>query len=869
MTGPYVELHARSAFSFLQGASAPEDLVSACAELGIPAMALLDPDGVYGAPRFHMAAKKTGMRAHIGSEITCTNGQRYPLLCENREGYRNLCRLVTRMKLRAKKGEGAATLEEIAEFAQGLICITPDIDETLAGIFGKRNLYAELQRHMDRNEEARNQAIVEKARPLGIPLVATNGVCYAHPQQREVLDVLTCVREKVTLKTAGRLLTPNAERYVKSGAEMVRLFADLPEAIAHTAEISSRLEFTLADLGYEFPRYPVPEGETMASFLRKRADEGARRRYHPYHDKARQQIERELALIEKLALAGYFLIVWDIVNFCRDHGILAQGRGSAANSAVCYALGITAVDPVGMDLLFERFLSEERGEWPDIDLDLPSGDQRERAIQYVYERYGKLGAAMTANVITYRDRPAAREMAKALGFSPEQVDTIAKHLGKWSFGEYRDGAADLAKEMAAAGFDPAHPRVAHFGNLFMRVQSLPRHLGQHSGGMVVAMGRLSEVVPLEPAAMEGRVVIQWDKDDCADIGIVKVDLLGLGMLGAIEKMLPAIKEHEGVDVDLAHLPADDPKVYEMLNAADTIGLFQVESRAQMASLPRHAPKIFYDIVVQVAIIRPGPIVGGMVHPFFDRRQGKAPVEYPHPCLEPILKRTLGVPLFQEQLLRIAMVAAGFTGGEAEELRRAMGFKRSQERMGAIEERLRSGMAKNGITGPAQDQIVKSITSFALYGFPESHAASFALIAYASAWLKAHHPAAFTACLLNAWPMGFYHPATIVKDIQRKGTEVLRIDVNFSGWDCRVEEEEEISAMRRLHSQPPAVENVFPAGRCQGASTAARRAKRAPDSGPPGKDSPLSSAASAADAYKQRNPRLLAVRLGMRFIKGLK
>ncbi len=513
------------------------------------------------------------------------------------------------------------------------------------------------------------------------------------------------------------------------------------------------------------------------------------------------------------------------MNFCKREHILVQGRGSAANSAVCYALSITAVDPVKMELLFERFLSEERGEWPDIDLDLPSGDPREKVIQHVYETYGADGAAMTANVITYRDRSAAREMSKALGFSPEQVDTIAKHLGTWSFGEYRDGAADLSKEMAAAGFDPAHPRVAHFGKLFMRVQSLPRHLGQHSGGMVVAMGRLSEVVPLEPAAMEGRVVIQWDKDDCADLGIVKVDLLGLGMLGAIEKMLPLIKAHEGVDVDLAHLPADDPKVYELLRAADTIGLFQVESRAQMASLPRHAPKIFYDIVVQVAIIRPGPIVGGMVHPFFDRRQGKAPVEYPHPCLEPILKRTLGVPLFQEQLLRIAMVAAGFTGGEAEELRRAMGFKRSEERMGAIEERLRSGMAKKGITGPAQDQIVKSITSFALYGFPESHAASFALIAYASAWLKAHHPAAFTACLLNAWPMGFYHPATIVKDIQRKGTAVLPIDVNFSGWDCRVERwrEQKISANER------------------------------------GKG--LLSAPSKKSS--------LAVRLGMRFIKGLK
>src|ERR1017187_1728288 len=783
MSGPYVELHARSAFSFLQGASAPEDLVSACAELGIPAMALLDRDGVYGAPRFHMAAKKTGMRAHIGSEITCTNGQRYPLLCENREGYRNLCRLVTRMKLRAKKGEGAATLEEIAEFAQGLICITPDIDETLAGIFGKRNLYAELQRHMDRNEEARNQAIVEKARRLGIPLVATNGVCYAHPQQREVRDVLTGVREKVTLKAAGRLLTPNAERYVKSGAEMARLFADLPEAIAHTGEISSRLEFTLADLGYEFPRYPVPEGETMASFLRKRADEGARRRYHPYHDKARQQIERELALIEKLALAGYFLIVWDIVNFCRDHGILAQGRGSAANSAVCYALGITAVDPVGMDLLFERFLSEERGEWPDIDLDLPSGDQRERAIQYVYERYGKLGAAMTANVITYRGKSAAREVGKALGFEMVTLDRLSSLVRAW---EWKDPSDTPERHFRDAGLDLKNPRIRKFLELYQAVQDLPRHLGQQSSGMVICQGQLDSVVPLEPATMPGRVVVEWDKEDCADMGIIKVDLLGLGMLAAIEECLEHIRESYGEEVDLAHLPADDPAVYGALQKADTIGMFQVESRAQMSCLPRLRPARFYDIVVQVAIIRPGPIVGKMVHPYLRRRQGRERADCLHPSLEPVLQRTLGVPLFQEQLLRIAMIAAGFSGGPAGEVRRAMGFKRSEKRMKEIETKLREGMDRNGIRGAVQDQIVLAITSFALYGFPESHAASFAMIAYASAYLKCHYLAAFTAALLNNQPMGFYHPSILIKDAQRHGLRVLPVDVTRSDWPCTIE-----------------------------------------------------------------------------------
>ena len=783
MTDAYVELHARSAFSFLQGASVPEDLVEAGHDLGMPAMALLDRDGVYGAPRFHMAAKKIGMRAHIGSEITCTNGKRYPLLCANREGYQNLCRLVTRMKLRAKKGEGAATLDEIAEFSRGLICITPDIDETLAGIFGRHNLYAELQRHMHRHEEARNQAVIEKARRMGIPLVATNGVCYAQPRQREVLDVLTCVREKVTLKTAGRLLSPNAERYVKPAAEMARMFADVPEAIAQTVEISSRLEFTLADLGYEFPRYPVPEGETMDSFLRKRTDEGARLRYQPYHEKARLQIERELAMIAKLKLPGYFLIVWDIVNFCRDHGILAQGRGSAANSAVCYALGITVVDPVGMELLFERFLSEERGEWPDIDIDLPSGDQRERVIQHVYERYGKLGAAMTANVITYRGRSAAREVGKALGFELTSLDRLSSLVRAW---EWKDPNDTPERHFRDADLDVANPRVRKFLELYQAVQDLPRHLGQHSGGMVICQGQLDSVVPLEPATMPGRVVVQWDKEDCADMGIIKVDLLGLGMLAAIEECIVRIRESYGEEVDLAHLPADDPAVYGALQKADTIGMFQVESRAQMSCLPRLRPARFYDIVVQVAIIRPGPIVGKMVHPYLRRRQGREAAEYLHPSLEPVLRRTLGVPLFQEQLLRMAMIVAGFTGGQAEELRRAMGFKRSEKRMRDIEAKLRAGMQRNGISGEVQDQIVLSITSFALYGFPESHAASFAMIAYASAYLKCHYLAAFTAALLNNQPMGFYHPSILIKDAQRHGLRVLPVDVTKSDWLCNIE-----------------------------------------------------------------------------------
>jgi error-prone DNA polymerase len=729
---------------------------------------------------------------------------RLTLLVENRTGYRNLCRLITAGALGKPKGETSVTWDQIAAHAEGLHVLTGgdegpvaralagggldaarELLERLSAVFPGR-LHVELQRHRLREEEHRNQALVELARRLHLPLVASNGVRYARGKDKELHDVLTAIRNHVPLDAAGRLLAAQRERHFKDAGQMRELFADLPQAVEAPAELAARLDFTLADLGYRFPEYPLPPGETPSSHLRQLTWNGARARFRPLTARAQAQIEKELAMIEKLDLAGYFLIVHDIVRFCLENRILVQGRGSAANSAVCYALSITAVDPVKMELLFERFLSEERGEWPDIDLDLPSGDQRERVIQHVYEKYGPHGAGMTANVITYRDRSSAREVGKALGYSPEQVDALSKQLGGWNFGEIRDPPEELKGEIAAAGLDPEERRARHFLRLFLQIQNLPRHLGQHSGGIVVAAGRLDEVVPLEPASMPGRVVVQWDKDDCADLGIVKVDLLGLGMLAAIEEAIPMIRTHEKVAVDLAHLPQDDPAVYRMLNAADTVGLFQVESRAQMASLPRNAPKCFYDIVVQVAIIRPGPIVGGMVHPFFDRRQGRAPVEYPDPCLEPILKRTLGVPLFQEQILKMAMVAAGFTGGEAEELRRAMGFKRSVERMESIETRLRRGMAERGIGTKAQDQIVKCITSFALYGFPESHAASFALIAYASAYLKAHHPAAFLAALLNAWPMGFYHPATLVKDAQHHGTRVLPIDAARSGWMCRWE-----------------------------------------------------------------------------------
>jgi len=800
---PYVELHARSAFSFLEGASLPETLIATAKERGIPAMALLDRHGFYGSPRFHMAAKREKIKAHVGAELALTENGNFPLLVVNREGYQNLCRLITTTKLRTQKPNvSTATLAELQTQAQGLICLTGDESGPLAQaltqggtttarqllhqlkeIFGRDNLYIELQRHTDRAQEARNQAAVVLARELHLPLLATNGVCYATPAERHIADVFTCLKNKRRLDTAGRLLSRNSERHIRSAEEMSQLFADLPEAIANTVELSSRLEFSLEKLGYEFPRYPVPEGETMDSFLRKRTWDGARCRYRPVSARVRTQLEKELALIEKLKLSGYFLIVWDLVCFCERNGILVQGRGSAANSAVCYSLGITAIDPIGMDLLFERFLSEERGEWPDIDLDLPSGDEREKVIQYVYERYGKRGAAMTANVNTYRGRSAAREMGKVLGFDEDTLARLSSIVGRW---EWRDPNDTMDKQFTNSGLDLTHPQIAIYLDLCQRVQDLPRHLSQHSGGMIVCQGQLDSVVPLEPATMPGRVVVQWDKDDCADLGLIKVDLLGLGMMAVLKDSIGLIQDHYGEEVDLAHLPQDCPDVYDTIRKADTIGMFQIESCAQMASLPRNNPTKFYDLVTQVALIRPGPITGEMTSPYLKRRQGKEPVTYPHESLIPVLKRTLGVPLFQEQLLKLAMICANFTGGQAEELRRALGSKRSQQRMREIEAKLRAGMTTNNIPQPTQDQIVKFISSFALYGFPESHAASFALIAYASAFLKVRYLAAFTAALLNNWPMGFYHPATIVKDAQRHGLPVHPVDITCSNWNCTLE-----------------------------------------------------------------------------------
>ena len=824
----YVELHAASAFSFLEGASRPEALVKAAFALEMPSLALLDRNGLYGSAQLHISARENSMRAHVGAEVSVSDlpprmrppdwlphqhpaePSRLALLCASQTGYANLSQLITRYKMRELgKGEGAARTEDLAEFADGLVCLTGgdegplaaalmaggeaavrEVVEGLVRTFGPFNVYVELQRHGDREEEWRNAAALSIAQSLRLPVLATNGVRYATQYEREVLDVFTAVRHGCDLEHAGRLLATNSQRHLRSARSMCALFADLPEAVANSVLLSDRLQFGMDDLGYKFPSYPVGPNETMESFLRERVREGINRRYsgsdkRRFLNRARAQAETELALITKLGFEGYFLIVWDIVDFCKRNGILIQGRGSAANSVVCYALEVTAVDPISMNLLFERFLNENRDEWPDVDLDLPSGDKREQAIQYVYERYGELGAAMTANVITYRGKSAAREVGKALGFDEETLGRLSGLISQW---EWRRKDETLKDNFRYAGFDLEHRRIAKYAEMCERVQDLPRHLGQHSGGMVICAGYLNQVVPIERASMPGRTVVQWDKEDCAEMGMVKVDLLGLGMMAVIKDCLELIPEHYGDPVDLAHLPPGDKETYDTLCKGDTVGMFQVESRAQMASIPRNQPREFYDLVVQVAIIRPGPIVGKMMHPYMRRRQGREAVTYPVEALRPVLERTLGVPLFQEQLLRMAMIVGQFTGAEADDLRKAVGMRRTMDRMKALMVKLRAGMTANAIAPETQEAIVGSIQSFALYGFPESHAASFALLVYASAYFKVKYLAAFTCAMLNNQPMGFYTAAVLVKDAQRHGLRVRPVDIQRSKPVCTVQQE---------------------------------------------------------------------------------
>src|SRR5829696_7536167 len=811
---PYAELHCHSNFSFLDGASHPEELAEEAACLGLEALALTDHDGFYGVVRFAEAARAVGVPTVFGAELSLgltrpQNGEADPegthllVLARDPQGYANLASTMSAAHL-AGGEKGKPDYSGIdwsaahgghwlvltgcrkgtvprALLRDGPAAAARELDR-LVEVFGAGNVAVELCDHGDPLDTARNDVLAAMAARAQVPFVATNNVHYATPSRRALATALAAVRARRSLDDAEGWLPAGGTAHLRSGEEQARRFARWPGAVEVAAELGRACAFDLSLVAPQLPPFETPDGQSEMAYLRELVGEGATFRYGPRggmgvpagqrerNDKAWRQLDHELAVIEGLGFPGYFLVVWDIVRHCREKGIYCQGRGSAANSAVCYALGITNADAVSLGLLFERFLSTERDGPPDIDID--SGDRREDVIQYVYRKHGRQHAAQVANVISYRARSAVRDMAKALGYSTGQQDAWSKQMDMWG---------NVASTAEGGGHEIPAPVLALAGE----VEHMPRHLGIHSGGMVICDRPIVEVCPVEWGRMAERTVLQWDKDDCAAVGLVKFDLLGLGMLAVLHNAIDFVRRTHGVEVDLATLPQDDD-VYEMLCHADSVGVFQVESRAQMATLPRLQPRIFYDLVVEVALIRPGPIQGGSVHPYIRRREDLEPITYLHPSLEPILARTLGVPLFQEQLLRMAMVAAGFSGGEAEELRRAFGFKRSEHRMQQIEGKLRAGMEKQGITGDAAEEIIRSITSFALYGFPESHAASFALLVYASAYLKAHYPAAFYAAILNNQPMGFYHPSTLVKDAQRHGVRFAPIDVQVSDWTCRVE-----------------------------------------------------------------------------------
>ena len=798
----YAELHCASNFTFLRGASHPETLIDRAAELGLGALALTDQDGLYGAVRFARAARERSVPAIFGAEVALETGGRLVLLAENRQGYHNLCRLLSRAHLDHPRGAATLTWTTLAEHQAGLTVLTggpagvltpalaagglhaaADLLGRLAELCAPDHLFVELQSHYRRDETRLNAALVEVARRVGVLLVATHGVLMACPEDQPLQDVLTCIREHTTLDEARRrlLLEPNPQRHLKSAGEMARLFADRPEAIAATTEIAARCDFDLLSLRDHRPVIPLPPGETPFSYLYRLVYEGVRTRYHPLTAAALRQLTHELELIEKLDFAMYFLVAHDIVRACRERGILVNGRGSAPNSAVCYALGITDVDPLRAGLLFERFLSEERPEPPDIDLDIEH-ERREEVIQYVYATYGREYTGMVCEVITYRARSAVRDVGKSLGLSLAQVDRLAKALDTHAASvEHELGALPVA-EGGIAG-----PVAAQLAELCRRIDGFPRHLSIHVGGMVLANRPLIELVPVEWAALPGRSIVQWDKDDLADMGFVKYDLLGLGMLTLIQRCNDLLAAAGHTRIDPARLPLDDPATYRLLHSADTLGVFQVESRAQMATLPRTRPATFYDLAIQVALIRPGPLQGNMVHPYIRRRRGEEPVTYPHPLLAPVLERTLGVPLFQEQTMRVAIAAAGFTPGQADALRRAMGRKRSQAQMQALEESLLAGMHANGIPERTAHGIYRQLAAFAAYGFPESHALAFALLVYVSAYLKVYYPAYFYCALLNSQPMGFYSPEVIVNEAKRRGIEIRPVDIQQSWSDCAIED----------------------------------------------------------------------------------
>ena len=892
----YAPLWCKSNYSFLEGASHPEELVEQAHALGLPGLALTDRDGVYGVVRAHVRARELGVHLICGAELSLDGGARVVLLAADRAGYANLCRLVTRGRRRHAKGECSVTMDEVCGHAAGLLALWPgahwaaeaDADRDRPALAALRDAFGDrawglLARHRLACEAPREGWLRARAREIGLPLAAATEVLYHTPARRDLQDVLTCIRHGASLARAGRRIRANAEHGLKSPAALAALYRDDPAAVARTVEIAARCRFSLAEIRYRYPSERLPDGDTSSSWLARLAEEGARRRFGGRVPAAvRTQIAKELTLIDELDYCGYFLTMWEIVEFCRRHGILCQGRGSAANSAVCYCLGITAVDPTRVDLLFERFLSRERAEPPDIDLDIMH-ERREEVIQFVYEKYGRDRAAMVANVVRYRARSAVREVGKALGLPETAVDRLARRLSHF---DAVDG--DTVRQV----LDGDAPAAAHLARLASEIQDFPRHLSIHPGGFLLGHEPVHDLVPIENAAMPGRTVIQWDKQDLEDLGLFKVDLLGLGALTQLDLSFGLIERHYGRTLSMAAIPEGDEATYDMICRGDTVGVFQIESRAQMAMLPRLRPRSYYDLVIEVSIVRPGPITGGMVHPYLRRRNGEEAVAYPHPCLEPVLEKTLGVPLFQEQVMKLAMVAADYTPGEADQLRRDMAAWRQKGRIERHRDRLVGRMTARGIAPEFAERVFDQIRGFGDYGFPESHAASFALIAYATSWLRCHYPDVFTCALLNAQPMGFYAPATIVDDARRHGIDVRPVDVACSDWHCTLEPAEAPSSpagpvgaggsagpgqsfvRASLDLATDAREQPFEAigtsdplrMRGRGTSStpaAAARSRRSSSELPPGslrlRRHPRRSAARAPG---------FAVRMGLRYVKGL-
>jgi error-prone DNA polymerase len=832
--GAYVPLWVKSNHSFLEGASFPEELVEHAHALGLPALAITDRNGVYGLVRAHMRAKELGIRIVTGAQLAVDiegNEHHVVALAKTRRGYADLCRALSLGHARCEKGTSLVTAPDLEETRDVFfLCRTPAALRMLYASHGPSSSFALCARHLIDRERPREKVLRSVARELGVQTVGANEVLYHDKLRRPLQDILACIQGGKVLSEAGHCIRANAEHDLKSGDELHRLFADDPACLRRTLDIAEQCAFSLDDLRYRYPEEHLPSGRSEQGWLRELTFRGIRARYQgKIPSDVRTQVERELQIIRKLDYGGYFLTMYEIVQYCREQGILCQGRGSAANSAVCFCLGITAIDPVRMDLLFERFLSVERAEPPDIDLDIEH-DRREEVIQHVYEKYGRRHAAMVANIIRYRIRSAVRDVGKVLGLSRTDLETATRLL------RHRDDILnpELLRE---AGLDKDASATHHLWSLATQILDFPRHLSIHPGGFLLGHRPVDEIVPIEPATMEARTVIQWDKYDVDNLALFKVDLLGLGALTCIHHAFDLLHEHKGQTLEIATVPAEDKATYDMVSRGDTDGVFQIESRAQMAMLPRLRPRTFYDLVIEVAIVRPGPIQGDMVHPYLRRRKGEEEVVYPHPKLERILNKTLGVPIFQEQVMKLAVEAAGYTPGEADQLRRDMAAWRKSGRIEKHRIRMIPRMLAEGIPEEFAERVFSQIRGFGEYGFPESHAASFALLAYVTAWLRRHHHDAFTCAILNAQPMGFYTPATLVEDAKRHGVEVHPIDINKSRWDCTLE---------------------VPVNPAQSAAHGA---------------SPLSTD-PLHDVRREQSPvddakhRLYGVRMGLRYVKGL-